>query len=124
VFDSCPETFQEENLELGLQSIVDSDGDIKADACDFCPEFRSENGLNIDSDRNGIGDDCECGDQNEDGTVDVKDILAINDFLFGREPVGPLCDANESGGCTPDDILAVNLKIYGMEGYCLQYPSP
>jgi hypothetical protein len=109
VYDLCPDDFEEERLELGLQSMPDGDGDF-----------------NIDSDGNGIGDDCECGDQNEDGTVDVRDILWLNNRFFAQNPppLSPLCDANGDGACNPNELLAINLVIYGEPGTCARYPNP
>jgi hypothetical protein len=101
---------------------LDCPSDTVLDADDNCPGLRTSN-IN-DADGNGIGDMCECGDQNEDGTVDVLDIIAINNWLFGIGFDSPLCDADNSGGCTPNEILAVNLKIYGHEGGCARYPNP
>ncbi len=62
------------------------------------------------ADDKGIGDVCECGDQNGDGLVTVADILAINASIFGKQPVSPLCDTNEDALCNVADILAVNAK--------------
>ncbi len=101
---------------------ADRDGDGIPDAEDLCPDYASAD--NADADGNGIGNVCECGDQNGDGLVDVSDILDINATIFGLLPVSPLCDANDDGACNIGDILAVNARIFGAQAFCARYPAP
>jgi hypothetical protein len=89
---------------------------------DACPYYATRN--NDDTDGNGIGDDCECGDQNEDGTVDVMDLLAINAAIFDPSLATPLCDTNDDDLCDVQDLLGANAKIFGAPAYCARYPSP
>ncbi len=102
-------------------SQTDRDADLLGDACDLCPDFASSN---QDTDANGIGDECECGDQTGDGRVDVADILAINAVILGQAPAGPLCDANDDGLCNIADILGANAKIFGAPAFCARHPAP
>jgi hypothetical protein len=99
----------------------DLDIDCVVDPQDNCPHWSNPD--QIDSDGNGIGDPCECGDQTEDGVVDVADLLAINAALFDPTRISPLCDTNEDGLCDVRDILGVNAKIFGAAAYCSRYPS-
>ncbi len=99
---------------------IDDDGVLDAD--DLCPHFADP--VQSDVDGNGIGDPCECGDQTGDGTVDVADLLAINQVIFGVIPASPLCDTNEDGACDVGDILGANAKIFGAPAYCSRYPGP
>ncbi len=100
----------------------DTDGDGEVDREDLCPQFGG-NSL-LDADGNGIGNDCECGDQTGDGFVNVNDILAINRVIFELEAETPLCDTNDDGLCNVADILGVNAKIFGAPAYCARNPTP
>jgi hypothetical protein len=93
-----------------------------ANEMDNCPDW--PNGDQSDIDENGIGDACECGDQNGDGTVDVNDILAINAAIFDPSQVTDLCDTNDDQLCDVQDILGANAKIFGAPAYCARYPAP
>ena len=101
--------------------IADLDGDQVGDSADNCPAFATPN-VN-DADGNGIGDACECGDQNGDGFVDILDILEINEVIFGLQAASPLCDTNEDGICNILDILGANAKIFGQPAFCARFPS-
>ena len=100
----------------------DADGDGVPDDRDDCPHAFDPD--QADADKNGIGDACECGDQNGDGTVNVADLTAMNAAIFGLVPVSPLCDTNYDGLCNVRDIIGANLKIYGKPAYCRAYPPP
>ena len=78
----------------------------------------------VDTDGNGIGDACECGDANGDGIVNVDDLLAINTAIFKGPPFPPLCDANGDLLCDMRDILATQRKIFGGPAFCRQSPRP
>jgi len=108
---------------LRSQSLqFDADGDGISDAADNCPSWLNPDQLDVD--RNGRGDACECGDQDGNGRVDVADIVAINIAIFGGQPVSALCDANGDGRCDVADIVAVNRRIFGGPAYCARYPAP
>jgi hypothetical protein len=100
----------------------DRDRDGIANDIDRCPDFADLD--QTDSDANGIGDVCECGDQNGDGTVNVLDLLAINAAIFDPSQVTELCDTNDDGLCNVSDILGANAKIFGAPGFCSRYPRP
>ncbi len=89
---------------------------------DACPYYTDPE--NIDTDHNGIGDACECGDQNGDGRVNVSDILAINEAIFEPSLATELCDTNEDDLCDVRDILGAQAKIFGAAAHCARYPSP
>src|SRR5262249_17194343 len=89
---------------------VDSDGDGYIDPLDRCPAFPDP--AQVDRDQNGIGDLCECGDQDGNGTLDVSDLVAISHAIFDPSLVTPLCDANGDGLCNVSDIVAVNLDLF------------
>jgi hypothetical protein len=89
---------------------------------DACPYYSTTN--NVDTDANGIGDECECGDQTGDGSVDVLDLIAINRAIFTPALVTPLCDTTNDGLCDVRDLIGANLKIFGRPAYCSRYPPP
>lgn len=111
--------------DLGTASVdlaPDSDSDGVVDADDLCPDFGTVS--NTDLDANGIGDPCECGDQNGDGTVDVRDLVAINAAIFDPTKASPLCDTDFDGLCNVSDIVGASRKIFGQPSYCSRYPPP
>jgi hypothetical protein len=103
-------------------ALPDADGDGTPNGLDLCPYYSSPN--QTDTDKNGIGNVCECGDQNGDGTVNVSDLAAINVAIFDTSKVTPLCDGNNDGVCNVSDIIAANLKIFGQHSFCSRYPFP
>jgi hypothetical protein len=113
VLDNCPAAAN------GDQTNRDSDG--VGDTCDLCPDYAASN---ADLDGNGIGDPCECGDQNGDGTVNVGDLVAINAAIFDPAKATSLCDTNNDQQCNVSDIVGANRKIFGRPAYCSRYPPP
>lgn len=113
-----------EMTSLNLVAGFDPDGDGLADATDDCPFFASPD--QTDSDHDGRGDACECGDQNGDGLVDVRDIVAINLAIFNPSAVTPLCDGNNDGLCDVNDMIAANVEIFspGNTSTCGRQPVP
>jgi arylsulfate sulfotransferase len=100
---------------------LDADGDGMLDSVDPCPAALDDG---TDTDGNGIGDFCECGDQNGDGVVNVSDLLAINAAVFDPALATPLCDTNDDDECDIQDVLGANAKIFGAPAYCARYPTP
>jgi hypothetical protein len=98
----------------------DADSDGIPDQSDLCPFYASANQSDVD--QNGIGDECECGDQDGDGKVDASDIQAIQAALFDPAQMTVLCDTNNDDVCNVQDIVGVNTKIYGGAAYCSRYP--
>jgi len=122
------------SLLLGLILLLgangaDSDGDGIADAEDRCPQFAGST-VQTDTNGDGIGDACQCGDANGDGSVDVSDLVAADQMAKGESPASPLCDANGSGpgdkqGCEAGDVAAINSAIYGScAPVCSRYLKP
>jgi hypothetical protein len=126
------------SIAFGSATVADGnrDGDAYPDAIDKCPDFASTD--QTDTDANGRGDRCECGDANSDGRVNVADIVAINLRIFTPNPVpallcGPgiqdpcsLCDADNNNLCNVADIVAVNREIFspGNTSTCARQPVP
>jgi hypothetical protein len=86
-----------------------------ADACPFVSEW--DDGKDTDLDCAGgvggdcRGDECECGDQNGDGRVNVADIVATNIAIF-QGAHRRLCDSNSDLNCNVQDIVATNIEIF------------
>ena len=113
---------------------------------DRCPYLTPGPGQDdqIDTDGNGIGDLCECGDINApgssdfgtgDGWVNVSDIIATNNCIYDEGP--PPCasnpptthsDANNTAQApfiTVSDLVAINYHIFGScTAVCPAYPVP
>jgi hypothetical protein len=61
-----------------------------------------------DTDGNGIGDACQCGDVNQDGVTNVTDALRIaRGEVLSSDPGEPSCDVNGDGVCNVTDALAI-----------------
>jgi fibronectin type III domain protein len=103
-------------------SLGDADGDGVLDDLDNCRSWFNPD--QSDGDGNGIGDECECGDQNGDGTVNVLDLIAINRATINPSLATPLCDTNYDGKCDVQDIVGADQKIFGRPAYCSRYPPP
>jgi Tol biopolymer transport system component len=102
---------------------TDSDGDGILDDADNCRYYATPHLTDTDGD--GRGDACECSDQNEDGTVDVRDIIAINTAIFNPQLVTPLCDGNNDDECNVADIIAANKAIFSPgTSTCERQPVP
>jgi cysteine-rich repeat protein len=103
---------------FGARPRPDLDCDGLADAPDRCPllnEFDPFADADADcalSQAACRGDECECGDQNLDGRVDVADAVAINAALFGSLPVQTLCDTNLDHVCDVSDLVGANREIF------------
>jgi hypothetical protein len=100
-----------------------ADGDALCNADDNCPFFPTAN--LADTDQDGRGDECECGDQNGDGQNSVSDLISINVAIFNPDLATPLCDANNDGNCDVNDILAANVEIFSPgTATCERQPLP
>jgi hypothetical protein len=102
----------------------DADADGTCDDQDLCPFYPHGRVPHRDSDGNGIGNECECGDQNLNATVSVADLVAINLAIFNPKLATPLCDTNNDALCNVSDIVGAMLKIKGGKAYCSRYPGP
>ncbi len=95
--------------------VIDEVAPGVADLCPFLNEFDyfANSDLAAGGDAVQIrGDECECGDQQEDGIINVSDILDINTAIFSPEIALPICDANNDLLCNIGDILDVNNEIF------------
>jgi hypothetical protein len=84
----------------------DGDSDGIPDAEDNCPNV--SNAGQEDTDQNGIGDACQCGDVNGDGVTNVTDALAIaRGEVLSSDPNFDKCDVNGDGVCNVTDALEI-----------------
>lgn len=113
--------------------VVDSDADGYADACDNCPD--DHNTDQADTDRDGIGNvcDCDCNYQNdfdEDGYITAIDLARLIDVLFAGAPDlrDPFCpvprgDDDCDGFTTAMDLaLKIDHIFAGGRGPCAPCP--
>jgi hypothetical protein len=103
-------------------ALPDADRDGVVDAFDNCPLWANADQSDVDG--NWIGNACECGDQDGNGTVNASDLIAINMATFNPALATPLCDTNQDGLCNVSDITGANRKIFGGAAYCSRYPAP
>ncbi len=91
----------------------DADMDGRLDSEDNCPFEPNGTGpdAQLDSDGDGIGDACECGNVDGSTAVDIFDALAIAQGTLSP-PISPIphpraCDCDGSGDCDIFDALRV-----------------
>lgn len=103
----------------------DTDCDGIGDATDKCPFIAGDN-QQADTDGDGRGNACECGDQNGDGRNTVTDLVAISAAIFTPALATPLCDTNNDGLCNVSDIVGGNVEIFslGNTSTCARQPVP
>jgi acyl-homoserine lactone acylase PvdQ len=85
----------------------DADDDAIPNTADNCPF--AANPAQTDTDGDGTGDACECGDANLNGRVQNTDADLVRDALLGLRtlPPGSLCDTNNDGACTNLDATRI-----------------
>lgn len=106
------------NYGVDQRSDANCDGtpDNAGDKCPFLSEWNSA----ADSDGDCVagvggacrGNECECGDANLDGTVNVTDLVQTNLMIFGAIPRQRVADSNNDLGATVSDIVATNQEIF------------
>jgi hypothetical protein len=124
---ALPATDTESRISVGDWQALggsDRDGDGEPDELDNCPFHATAD--QTDTDGDGRGNPCECGDQNGDGLNTVSDLVAINRAIFSPGLATPLCDANNDGACNVVDLVATNAEIFsrGSTSTCARQPIP
>jgi cysteine-rich repeat protein len=105
-------------VNFGVRTRADFDCNGVPDSTDLCPLLNEFDHLaDTDGDCAGSpaqcrGDECECGDQNLDGRVNVQDLVAINAAIFTPSLVQELCDTNLDDLCNVSDIVGANREIF------------
>ncbi|MDJ0790193.1 MAG: serine hydrolase [Myxococcota bacterium] len=89
----------------------DRDGDGIPDATDVCP--RVADPAQRDSDRDGRGDACSCGDLDANGVVDWSDLALSANCAEGGMACPGLCDATADGACDSADTLQIGAYLLG-----------
>jgi hypothetical protein len=112
------------SVAVRVGSLVDTDADGVQQLDDNCPLFANPD--QQDTDLDGRGNACECGDQNLDGQNTVSDLVAINLAIFNPGLASQLCDANNDGDCNVSDIVHANIEIFspGSTSTCARQPVP
>jgi hypothetical protein len=110
---------------------VDTNADGIADQIgDLCAFYTETNSVDVNpspavntfnADNTGRANECECGDSNRDGRVNVSDLIDINSKIFNPPTnpfateanlLAPLSDANEDNRINVSDLVATNLTIF------------
>lgn len=93
---------------------TDADADAVCDAMDSC--VRWPNPISSDTNGDGIGDICQCGDSSGDGDVDIVDaaitareLAALGPGLTSTSP--NLCDLDLSGSCDAPDLTLLRQAL-------------
>lgn len=103
------------NCALG----TDPDADSVCTAIDNCPLW--PNSAQTDSNGDGIGDACLCGDVDANNQFDAADIAVITRYIAGLSP-GPasdlplLCDVFGNGDCSGDEAIELRKILAGLVG--------
>ncbi len=90
---------------LAIRDASDRDADGDLDLADSCP-LRA-NSSQTDSNGDGVGDVCQCGDLSGDGSVTSADVSALRSHLSGQTPLSPaaLERCSVRGGSATCDIV-------------------
>jgi hypothetical protein len=89
-----------------VATTLDRDEDGIPDASDNCPNVANPD--QHDTDANGIGNACQCGDVNGDGFTNVSDALKIARGQVGTEdPNFGKCDCDGNTFCNVSDALMI-----------------
>lgn len=93
--------------------LLDADGDSFGDGVDSCPFFASE--AQLDTNADGRGDVCQCGDGNGDGDITEDDLNAVVMCSIGLEHCdSTIVDADGDGVTTALDIGGVSAVSNGV----------
>ncbi len=109
-----------DNMVITMTDCDDVDGDAYCDEVDLCPDIAGDN---TDTNLDGIGDACQCGDVNEDGDLTTDDVLQILHVLWG-DPASAdpgtnwaMGDVTGDGNTDNDDATAIQLLLIGYGPY-------
>lgn len=110
------------------QSAGDFDGDAVPNAADNCPFARnpgqSDVGGLAGAPPDGAGDDCQCGDGDDDGIPDLRDVAVLSRALALLPPgLATPAKCSVTGGssdCDATDLLALRQGLVGEAGAVAQ----
>ncbi len=99
----------------------DADEDGVCDDDDLCPGISATD--NTDTNGDGIGDACQCGDVTRDGATNNDDVTQILMVLWGyssytqSDANWALCDLTGDGQCNNDDVTVNLMVLWGYGAY-------
>jgi hypothetical protein len=109
-----------DNVIIGYVDCFDLDDDGLCDDEDLCPEVPGDN---TDTNLDGIGDVCQCGDVNGDGAANNDDVTEILLVLWGYSAYSQpgnnwaICDLTGDGECDNADVTEILLPLWGQGAY-------
>ncbi len=101
-----------ESMLIG--NFIDDDFDGISNLFDNCSN--TTNADQLDTDNDGIGDACQCGDVNGDGFITNTDAVLIQRHLLSLPPGidQAFCDVNGDGQCTNTDAVIIKRKLLSL----------
>ena len=112
---------------LALDTVGDTDGDGIPDSSDNCPytfnpDQKDSGGIGVGSPPDGIGDACQCGDVDNNGSVTSTDATILARSLVGLSPYFSVaampgilkCDVNGDGLCNSADKTIIGRALVGL----------
>ena len=125
--DQCPGTAP--STQVNSAGCPDADGDGVADSNDNCPSV--VNPGQLDTDHDGLGDDCD-GDDDNDGVLDGADNCPLNanpdQADFDLDGIGDTCDPItgppvNKDQCKNNGWQRFNAPTFTNQGQCVAYVS-
>lgn len=120
--DNCIATFNPDQTDLDLNGRgdvcnclpgKDADGDNICDEADLCPGFAQSDITQLDTDEDGIPNECECGDFDRNGFVNTLDARLIQRCVTGEIACASLCDTTGDGKCNTLDARLIQRFVVG-----------
>jgi hypothetical protein len=120
--DNCIATFNSNQTDLDLNGRgdvcnclpgTDADGDTICNEADLCPTFPQNDITQLDTDEDGIPNECECGDFDRNGFVNTLDARLIQRCVIGEIACAALCDTTGDGLCNTSDARLIQRFAVG-----------
>lgn len=120
--DNCIDTANADQTDLDLNGRgdicnclpgTDADGDSICNEADLCPQFPQNDITQLDTDEDGIPNECECGDFDKNGVINTLDARLIQRCVVGDLICTSLCDTTGEGVCNTADARMIQRFVVG-----------